>query len=404
MTSAVLADAAAAGGAAASVCGGRAEGSCLETGELSQAEFEIAAREFARWWSRSCAAAQGGTAASSGAAGCGDGGGGGGCAGGKECAGGPRVTPGEVTWYVMSCEQPVTGEVTIYLAAEVLLRPGATGVTGLGGAARGGGDDAGSCAACYTGRGGGSGVDGVAGDDALSLDGLLLEDDEDEAAVAPAQPGDAPAAAAAASAAGPAARLGLEEGGGAATRPGEGRAVLELHIAYHPSYRVPLLLFRARELSASGAGGASGGGSASGSGASGVLSHESLLQLLAAPLARHAAAGAPAWALVSRMPHPALRAHWAAAHPCRSAELVRLMLGGAAVGAAAGDGGGGCGGGGGAANAGEPPMAAVEAAAGEGLLPGAAPPLLRYMVAWFSAAGRAVGLGLPGPHALGAAP
>lgn len=327
------------------------------TGELSASDFEEAAAEFARWW----AEAQPGP--------------GGGCGGGRgerseEDV--PHVTEAsrshphhqrappaaEPSWWCWVRQaQPLTGEVRGYLASEVIIVT-APAPDAQGGGARAGGPPVCAAAPPPGGRpppsGAGEGAPVTSEPDSCCEDDGESESD-DGAAVWGAPAG------------GP--------GGGGGCGGGGLLHVLDLHIAYHPSYRVPLLLFRARPLAATRA--AASGGSRGGA----PLAHEALLELLAAPLARHGDPSVPLWAYASQLQHPVLGEPWAALHPCMTAELVRLML-------AEGDGddGGGVGAGGGA----------VAAAASAAAPPARRRELLRYMVAWFSAVGRAVGARAPG--------
>jgi hypothetical protein len=292
-------------------------------GQLSEEEFEAAALALSRWWAGAAAGAPGGAGRQ-----LGGGGGGGAC----------RPLPD--AWLWVRHEQPLTGEVCGYLAAEVLLPPAAAPEGGDAGAP----PAAAPGAAAPRSRGSDDGGGGTPG----------LSDEEDAAAV-PARPA--------------AARAGT-----VADASGGGH-LLELHIAYHPAYRVPLLLFGARRLPPAGGAGAAGGA---------ALAHGELLALLEAPLSCHADASVPAWAYATQMPHPALGRPWAALHPCQTARLMALMRP-AAAGAPSGAGNSDDGSGGAAAGG-----------------------LLRYMVAWLSAVGRAVGVRVPprppGRRASGSAP
>jgi len=192
-----------------------------------------------------------------------------------------------------------------------------------------------------------------------------------------------------------------DNGAGGSSNPshgGGGRMQLDVHIAYHPTYRVPLLLFRARPAAGSCV---TRDVTAGVTGSAAPLSHDALLSLLAAPLRRHADSSIPGWAYVTQVTHPVLIHLWASLHPCRTAELMRLMLasdsereGGAAA-AATGGGGGGISG---------AATAAAAAAVAELELAGRTSPgeaaskqnaLLRYMVGWFSIVGRTIGLQIP---------
>jgi hypothetical protein len=345
-------------------------------GQLSEDEFEMAALEFSLWWQQQQQQQQQqqeqqqqlppATRAA-----------GSGTAGGGLCA--PEA------WLWVRHVQPLTGEARGYLSAEVVLPPAVVTPLRAAAAAPAAAPPAGRAAAHSTRSGGG---DSSSGDNSSGGGGTpFLSDEEDEATVRPA----VLAAVAGSVAAAAASAAGTQEAGG-----GGGRALghaVELHIAYHATYRVPLLLFRARRL---GRGGGGLHGSVSGlrtAGASAAaLTHEELLRLLDAPLARHADVSVPGWAYVTQLAHPVLGQPWAALHPCRTSELIVLML---APGTGAEEGGGGF-----CSNISSSGASRRGGGGGLGGTAAEAPPTrqsapLRYLVAWFSVAARAVGVRTP---------
>ncbi|CAL8472263.1 g11805 [Coccomyxa elongata] len=101
-----------------------------------------------------------------------------------------------------------------------------------------------------------------------------------------------------------------EEDDGAALGNAAASVLLyDYHVAYHPSYSVPILLFRGRSRT-------------DGT----LLMWEEIMEDLPEASRELAGADAGRWTFITQQEHPVLRTPWFSLHPCETAALMRLLL------------------------------------------------------------------------------